>query len=221
MPTEIHSISLGFDNCYVLKDEGVVVVDAGQPNRLRSFRRGLEGASIRPEEVSLILLTHAHWDHMGSAAAIKEYTGAPLAVHRSEAAWVVSGSPPLPPGITRWGRIFMGVHRLFNSFINVEATNVDIELTDKPWSLTEFGVSGSVIHTPGHSPGSVSIILETGEAFVGDLAMNRFPLTLKPSLSILGDDREEINASWDNVLRHGVSTIHPAHGKPFSVEAIR
>ncbi|MBT8401019.1 MAG: MBL fold metallo-hydrolase [Rhodothermia bacterium] len=204
-----------------MRHSGVVVVDAGQPNRIQSFCRSLDRLGIRATDVNLILLTHAHWDHMGSAAAIKEYTGAPLAVHESEVDWVVDGSPPLPPGITTWGRLFMGVHRLFTPLIDVTATEVEISLSGLTWSLEEFGVPGKVIHTPGHSRGSVSVVLDTGQAFVGDLAMNRFPLTLRPSLSILGDDRGRIVASWREVLRHGVKTIYPAHGKPFPAKAIR
>lgn len=218
--TEIHPIALGFDTCYVLRARGTVVLDAGQPNKGCAFADGLERAGIRPDEVRLILLTHAHWDHMGSAAELKEITGAPLAVHAREAAWVRSGEPPLPPGITPWGRAFMAMHRLAMPLIDVPPAEVDIELARFPLDLEEFGVPGTVIHTPGHSPGSVSVVLESGEAFVGDLAMNRLPLTSRPSLSIFGDDPEALQASWERVLEFGPARIYPAHGAPFSPEAV-
>jgi glyoxylase-like metal-dependent hydrolase (beta-lactamase superfamily II) len=220
MSTEIFRIPLGFDNCWVLRGNGVVVIDAGQPNRLSAFQRGLQRAGVRENEINLILLTHAHWDHMGSAAAIKEYTGAPLAVHENEVDWVVSGHAPLPSGLTAWGKFLMRFHHLFTPLIDVPTTEVEIQLTGAPLPLSEFGVSGSVLHTPGHSPGSVSVVLDTGEAFVGDLAMNRFPLTLKPSLSILGDDRRSVNESWRKVLHQGARMIYPAHGSPFAVSEI-
>ena len=52
-------------------------------------------------------------------------------------------------------------------------------------SLRDHGIPGTVLHTPGHSPGSLSVVLDTGEAFVGDLAMNGPPLTRKPDLFLL------------------------------------
>jgi glyoxylase-like metal-dependent hydrolase (beta-lactamase superfamily II) len=221
MDTEIFPIALGFDTCYVLQGRGAVVLDAGQPKKRRAFLKGLRRASIQPRDIGLILLTHAHWDHMGSAKDLKEITGAPIAVHAREAAWVEGGNPPLPPGVTSWGKLFMAVHRLFMPFISVPAAGVDRRLDDDEASLEEFGVPGLVMHTPGHSPGSVSVILESGEAFVGDLAMNRLPLRLTPGLPIFADDLEEVVRSWRRIFEHEVTTIFPAHGEPFSADVMR
>jgi glyoxylase-like metal-dependent hydrolase (beta-lactamase superfamily II) len=82
MEVDIFQIQLGFDQCYVLKSEGVIAVDAGAPNKGRVFVRGLERASIHPQDVQLIVITHGHWDHVGSAGEIKAITGAKLAMHR-------------------------------------------------------------------------------------------------------------------------------------------
>jgi glyoxylase-like metal-dependent hydrolase (beta-lactamase superfamily II) len=219
--TTIHPISLGFDTCYVLVSDGVIVIDGGQPGKGRTFVRGMARAGIPPREVRLILLTHAHWDHMGSAAALKDITGAPLAAHEREASWVETGNPPLPPGVTAWGRAFMAVHRLVMPLIDVPPATVDRRLGDGVTSLDEFGVPGFVVPTPGHSPGSVSVVLETGEAFVGDLAMNRLPLRLTPGLPIFADDLGEVRSSWLRLLEFPVRTVFPAHGRPFSVDVIR
>ncbi|NIM02075.1 MAG: MBL fold metallo-hydrolase [Acidobacteria bacterium] len=219
--TEIRPIQLGFDTCYVLRDAGIVVVDAGQPNKGRAFLRGLSRAAITPEEVGLILLTHAHWDHMGSAAEIKKLTGATLAVHEKEVDWVEHGNPPLPPGVTTWGRIFMAAHRLVMPLIDVPPAEVDRALPDETSALQEFGIPGRVIPTPGHSPGSISVLLDTGEVFVGDLAMNRFPLTLTPGLPIFADDLHRVVESWRRLVELGAQTVFPAHGKPFSIDVIR
>ncbi len=221
MTTEIFPIDLGFDTCYVLRAAGVIVLDAGQPKKGRAFLRGLTRASIQPEAIQLILLTHAHWDHMGSAAELKALTGAPLAVHEKEADWVERGDPPLPPGVTVWGRVFMSVHRLLMPFIEVPPARVDRTLSDAIFRLEEFGIPGVVVPTPGHSPGSVSILLDSGEAFVGDLAMNRAPLTLSPGLPIFADDPAEVLQSWRRLLDLGAQRVFPAHGKPFSADVIR
>ena len=221
MTTKIFPVPLGFDTCYLLQGDGVIVIDAGQPKKGGAFRKGLRGAGVDPSDVGLILLTHAHWDHMGSAKDLKEITGAPLAVHAGEAAWVENGNPPLPPGVTTWGRVFMSVHRLLMPLIDVPATGVDRRLGDDVTSLEEFGIAGRVVPTPGHSPGSVSIVLDSGEAFVGDLAMNRLPLRLSPGLPIFADDLDEVVRSWRRLLEYDVKTIYPAHGAPFDADIMR
>ena len=105
--------------------------------------------------------------------------------------------------------------------ITVPATGVDRRLSDEVTSLAEFGIAGKVIPTPGHSPGSVSVLLESGEAFVGDLAMNRLPLRLSPGLPIFADDPDQVVQSWRRLLELGVTTVYPAHGKPFSADVMR
>jgi len=219
--TRIVSIPLGFDTCYVLESDGVIALDAGEPKRGQAFAAGLARAGIPPERVQLILLTHAHWDHMGSAADLKRITGAPLAVHEREASWVENGNPPLPPGVTTWGRMFMAIHKLLMPLINVPPAQVDRRLCDATISLKEFGIPGVVVHTPGHSPGSVSIVLDTGEAFVGDLAMNRMPLRLTPGLPIFADDMDEVVRSWRRLFELDIATIYPAHGRPFPADVMR
>lgn len=221
MATDIFPISLGFDTCYVLKNSGVIVLDAGQPKKGRAFAAGLGRISVLPGDVQLILLTHAHWDHMGWAAELKELTGAPLAVHEREASWVEHGNPALPPGVTAWGRVFMATLKLVMPLITIPSARVDRRLGDETVSLEEFGIPGIVIPTPGHSPGSVSVLLDSGEAFVGDLAMNRAPLTLSPGLPIFADDLEEVVQSWRRLLELGVTRVFPAHGRPFSADVIR
>jgi glyoxylase-like metal-dependent hydrolase (beta-lactamase superfamily II) len=56
---------------------------------------------------------------------------------------------------------------VFLPFIRIPATDVDVVLGDEEVSLAEYGIPGKVVYTPGHSSGSVSVLLETGEAFVG------------------------------------------------------
>ena len=65
MKTEIHWISLGTCHCYLIKEEGLILVDAGFPGRGKKFLGELKSLSIEPKDISLILLTHSHWDHIG------------------------------------------------------------------------------------------------------------------------------------------------------------
>jgi glyoxylase-like metal-dependent hydrolase (beta-lactamase superfamily II) len=221
MAVDIFQIQLGFDQCYVLKSEGVIAVDAGAPNKGKNFLRGLERASINPQEVQLIVITHGHWDHVGSAGELKEITGAKLAMHRREVNWLEQSITPLPPGVTLWGRVFISLHKKFMPLISIPPAKVDVALGDEGLSLSDYGIPGRVLHTPGHSSGSVSVLLDTGEAFVGDLAMNRFPLRFSPGLPIFSEDQAAVVESWRSLLDQGATTVYPAHGKPFPAEVIR
>ena len=110
---------------------------------------------------------------------------------------------------------------LFLPLVRFPATNVDVVLGDGELFLGDYGIPGKIIYTPGHSMGSVSVLLETGDAFVGDLAMNAFPLRLSPGLPIFAEDVQKVKESWRRLLDEGAKTVYPAHGKPFAAEVIR
>jgi len=125
---------------------------------------------------------------MGCAKEIKEMTGAKIALHEREAPWLENSLTPLPSGVTAWGRLLANSLAKFMLPAHIQATNVDLKIGEEGFSLSEYDIPGKVIHTLGHSSGSISVLLESGEAFVGDMAMNRFPLRLKPGLSIFAED---------------------------------
>lgn len=220
MTAKIFPVPLGVGQGYILQEEGVVMIDGGAPGKAKAFLQGMRRASIDPREIQLLILTHGHWDHIGSAKYIKEVTGAKIAMHEREKACLESGLKFLPPGVTCWGKIFAGILAMFMPLVHVPATKVDIPLGDEEFSLTEFGIAGKVVSTPGHSPGSISIVLSTGEAFVGDLAMNAFPMRLNAGLPIFADDLEIVRKSWRLLLGYGVRMIYPSHGRPFAAERI-
>jgi glyoxylase-like metal-dependent hydrolase (beta-lactamase superfamily II) len=221
MGSRIHTIPLGFDQTYIVKDQGAILIDSGEPKKGKVFLNGLKKTSIKPEEIQLIVLTHGHWDHIGSAAEIKEITGAEIVMHKNEKHCLEESFKLMPPGVTTWGSI---LDKLVTWFIipfkHIRATEVDIVLKDEEFSLNDYGIKGKVIHTPGHSSGSVSILLDTGEAFVGDLAMNKFPLRLRPGLPIFAEDWPKLIKSWQKLLDLGVKFVYPAHGDPFSADII-
>jgi len=221
MNVSIHPITLGLDICYIIQGEGIIMIDGGTPKQAKRFMEALERLSVKPGDIHLIVLTHGHWDHIGSAKEIKEITGAPIALHRQEKDWLEKSLKPLPPGVTTWGHIFVKIMAMFMPLVHIPATDVNIVLGDEELSLIEYGIPGKIIYTPGHSMGSVSVLLETGDAFVGDLAMSRFPLRLSPGLPILAEDMRKVRESWKLLLDKGAKTVYPAHGKPFSVDIIR
>ena len=214
-------VTLGFDQCYLLQAGVAVLVDAGTPGKARVFAKALERAGIAPRDVKLIVVTHGHWDHSGSARDIRKLTGARLALHEREAPWLENAIAPMPPGATAWGRILVGILSVYMPFVRIPACSVDLKLGNEGLSLAVYGIPGKVLHTPGHSSGSMSVLLDSGEAFVGDLAMNGFPLRLTPGFPIFAEDMATLRESWRLLLAQGARMIYPAHGKPFDADIMR
>ncbi len=221
MGINIYPIHLGFDCCYLIQDKGIIVIDGGTPGKIKAFLKGIGKLSIRPEQIKLIVITHGHWDHISSVKDIKEKTGAKIAIHETEKEWLEKGLKSMPPGVNLWGRFLSKAMTMCLPLIKVPAAPVDIVIGNEGFSLAEYGISGRVIYTLGHSSGSVSVLLDTGDAFVGDMAMNEFPLTLRPGLPVFAEDFDKLQESWLMLLNQGVKTVYPSHGKPFPASIIR
>jgi len=221
MAVSIYPIEMGFDTVYVLKGDGLILIDGGDPHKLNVFQEGLAKASVNPKDIQLIILTHGHWDHIGSASDIKELTGAKVLMHQQDMKFLDEAYPSQPPGFSAWGKTLSTILKLYSPLINIPAFEVDIILDGEGISLGEYGIPGKVIHTPGHTRGSVSILMDSGEIFAGDLAMNKFPMRPDPGLPVFGDDMQVVKESWRRVLDMGAKTVYPAHGKSFPTEVIR
>ena len=219
--TEIHKLPLGNCNCYLIKEEGIILVDTGFPNQKDNFRRMLDSLSIAPKDISLILLTHGHWDHIGSAADLKKMTGGTVAINHREKFCVENAVKELPPGIGTWGTVQAVLMRVVAPMTTFPPCKVDLTLDDEVFSLRPFGISGKVLHTPGHSSGSMSLVLDSGDAFVGDLAMSGLPRRIGPGLPSIGEDVSTIRKSYKTLLDNGARTIHPAHGNSFSAAILK
>lgn len=218
--TYFHPIALGIDNCFLLQGEQTIFIDGGAPGSFSTFVSALRRLSVDPKQISLILLTHGHWDHIGALADIQELTGAPVAVHYRDQAWVESGRPDFPAGVTLNGRLMSGIMTALSPMIKTTPVKITKVLDDNGLNLMEYGIAGKVVYTPGHSMGSVSILLESGEAFVGDMAMNEWYLRTTPGLPVLADDIGLVVESWKKLLPEKIHTIYPAHGKPFPMDVM-
>ncbi len=171
-----------------LIDTGVAASPVG------AIEPALRAAGIAIEDVRLILATHGHWDHIGGAHAAVEATGrkAQVAAHRADAGWLRNRAAHIPAYVGARFRFIDDPQALAQTeamvFENISGEVGGIrELSDGDSVDLGRGVSLTVRHTPGHSPGSVTYVLEhAGWAFTGDAvqacgsANSRFPLFADP-----------------------------------------
>ena len=211
---EIHPVSIGHAHVYLIKagDTGVLV-DTGIPGSEQKILAAASKAGLEPKKISLILLTHAHYDHAGSLAALKEASGAPVCCSRYEETHLLSGRTPFPKGLGLYSK---AVSKLAGTILagrkQFTAVQPDILITDER-DLSDFGIPGRIVPMPGHSGGSIALLLENGAAFIGDAAFNILPWSVVPPFA---DDPEDLLTSWRYLLQSGAEHFYPGHGKPFS-----
>ena len=199
-------------NCYLVKtSSGFILIDTGLPKRRSDLERELETAGCKPGDLKLIIITHGHLDHNGNTAYLREKYGAKVAVHGGDSVMTESGDmfrgvKGLAVTIIRMILPLMGMSR-YDSF------KPDIILEDGH-DLSEHGLDARVIHVPGHSKGSIGVLLTGGDLFCGDILGN----TGKPEKTTIVDDSAELDASVDRLRTLEIETVYPGHGKPFRME---
>lgn len=217
-------LRIGFSNvnAYLISaQDGYVLIDTGDPGLTFLLFRALARYGISPHQIKLIILTHIHFDHIGGLWAIQAQSGAPVMVHQAEAADLAAGRVVIPPGV---GPLFKDMARAgqwlsrFFCFPGYQAEHI---ITTEEMSLQDFGLAGRILHTPGHSPGSISVLLDNGDAFTGDLCPNFFPRNLWTHFPPYADDVATVYRSWDKLLSAPVKMLYPGHGRPFGAEVLR
>jgi hydroxyacylglutathione hydrolase len=203
-------------------DAGAILVDAGMPGQAGQILDALAAHGVKPEVIRLILITHGHVDHIGSARELRERTGAPVAIHMGDAA-ALRGEEDLTESAVPTSRLFGMLMRLGARLAPSgpdSALEPDI-IFDAAWRLDEYGVAGEVIPTPGHSPGSVSLLLDNGEAIVGDLVMGSM---LFPKRAIPPRIAWDLDLNWASlraVLDRQPKIVYITHGQAYAPEVLR
>jgi glyoxylase-like metal-dependent hydrolase (beta-lactamase superfamily II) len=156
----IHKVDGVNANVYLVFDqEQLMLIDTGMPRNAKRILDYVHKMNRKPSEITRIVLTHCHMDHVGSAQQLKQLTNAKIAVHREDAQFVAGEKAlPFPRGAV--GILF----KVFSPFFKPRPVRPDIVLDDgdKVGRLT-------VVHTPGHTPGSISLYdSERKLIFVGD-----------------------------------------------------
>lgn len=209
---QIHPISLGMVNTYLVKGQGCILVDTGMSNHVDKIIQTLESHSVKPKDISLIVITHNHTDHVGGLKKLREITGAKVAIHKSEAPALAAGKTTEVKPNTFFGKVLIKLLR------NAEAEQVQADiLIDGEYDLNEFGIAGKLIHTPGHTPGSISVLLHNKEMIVGDLFTGKDNKASKP---IFATDPKELKSTLEAIVNLAPSKIYTSHGKACKVDTL-
>jgi len=166
MTIRIHPLPAGLAIAFLIESpQGLYLVDSGSPRTGQVVLRKLR--ELGRSDLKLIFITHAHFDHYGSAAELRRQTGAPIAAHPADAQAMSLGLSPL--GTTRAHGFLLRLSLPVALRLQpVEPTLCDIPMEDGE-TLERFGLDAYVLHTPGHTPGHCCLIVERNTAFVGDL----------------------------------------------------
>jgi glyoxylase-like metal-dependent hydrolase (beta-lactamase superfamily II) len=212
-----HGISLGNVSVFLLYRPGeAILVDSGNAGSEVKILEKITSLGLQPGNLRLLILTHAHFDHAGSAARIRELTGCRVVAHRLEAERLRAGFTGLPPG-TRWkAKLLVGIGRsLAGRLGKFPPVNPDILVEDE-MDLSEYGFPGRIMHTPGHTVGSMVVLMGNGELIAGDSV---FGLVNKQHFPPFAEDLPALVGSWKKIRELGAVTIYPSHGRIVSWES--
>jgi len=176
-------------NVYLLVGDRLTLVDTGFKGRARQILRKVRQLGFSPSDIDSIIITHHHADHIGSLAKLKKSTGAKVLAHPADARYINGQLPPPGPARPSWhDQITFALSRFFP----VAPSTVD-QLVDEGSVLPVLG-GLHVLHTPGHTPGSICLYLPEERVLIaGDLLSHRFRLGL-PSKTFTVDIEQEIRS---------------------------
>ena len=208
----IHRIDGVNGNAYLVGVDDLALIDTGMPNNDGRILKYLEGLGRKPKDIKTIIITHGHVDHTGSLDAMKKATGAKVAAHRKDAD-VIAGRKQIqrPKG---GGSLLLSVVAFFFKVFKAKPVQPDILLDDgdKIAGLT-------VLHVPGHTPGSIALIDKKRRAiFVGDtLRVGKGGIEAGPKRFCWDEKLEkESNAK---ISRLDFDILLSGHGEPLMPEA--
>ncbi len=194
-------------NVYLVMDENPLLVDTGLPRNAKKILHYINSCEMTPSELSMIVLTHAHLDHVGGVQELKERTGAEVLIHEKDAA-ALAGEEPLPSS-----RGFSVFSRIISFLLRFGSVYPDKRI--KNGKIGEF----SVIETPGHTPGSIALYDEKrGMMFVGDtLRVSGGTLRGPPSPPTI--NMTEAKRSIEKIAEFEFDILLSGHGKPLHTNA--
>ena len=191
MPAPISIVNVGYrsTNFWVLSaGRSRLLVDLGWPGMFGALEAALKRKDIPLAEITRGFATHFHGDHAGAAQDLKN-RGMRLIVTPEQVPHIAAMQQWMKPA---------------DQYTEISLhDNVVVPLGESRAFLKGLGFDGQLVHTPGHSDDSVSLLLDSGEVFTGDLT--------HPS-RITEDEAAVTMQSWRRLAERGATLVHPGHG---------
>ncbi|MET9375919.1 MBL fold metallo-hydrolase [Streptomyces sp. NPDC002992] len=210
----LYLLHFSIGQAYLWRDEEeLTLIDAGWVDSAPEIETAIRGAGLDPAALRRIVLTHCHRDHVGSAQELADRFGADILAHRLDAP-VIRGEAPVPEPVLLDWEIPLYEHGM--TVPVAPATRVDRELEDG--DVLDFGGGAVVVHTPGHTPGSLAVHLpEHGVLFTGDTVATVQGVTF----GVFHVDRELAMESMRRMAELKPSVLCCGHGDPVTTDTAR
>ncbi len=177
-------------NTYLIEgDKGTILFDTGWAGTFGAFCKELGEKHKKLQDIGFILISHFHPDHMGIAGEIAEYGPKVLVVDLQL------------PYIHYSDAVFEKEHNKYFKPLSESDIQV-ISIDESRAFLGSIGIKGEIIHTPGHSDDSISLFLDEGSLFVGDL---------NPLYELEMHTGTEIEKSWKHLLSLSPRKVYYGH----------
>jgi len=182
-------------NCYLLESsDGWIMIDTDMPDTLPQLLRLLKQQEVQTSDIKYLIVTHFHPDHAGLAQNLKDF-GINLVLHVSQV-----------PYVDKLNRFFKKNPNY--NYKDITEDNIVVSSAESRRLLKDVGIDGEIIQTPGHSEDSISLIIDEGCAFTGDL----------PQFSYMeAFDDPTMKGSWKLIQDNQIKNIYPAHGNPYKL----
>lgn len=216
---EIVQIKLSLSNVFLIKAKQPVLVDAGSPEDLPRIERALATHGLKLENIAMVIPTHGHSDHAGTAALIKRSSPARIALGKGDVQMAKAGhNDDLKPT-----NFMAELLKRFAIDPNYEPFAPDI-IIDGSLDLAPWGIQGKVLTMPGHTPGSVVVILDDGHALVGDMILGGyFGGAIFPEHAGQHYFHADLAGNLENIkslLKLPIKTFYLGHGGPVTRESV-
>ncbi|SRR6266508_5694520 len=166
---------------------GKLLVDCGWPGTFLQFTKELKRKGISLKEIEYLLVTHFHPDHAGLTQELKNQ-GTKFILPDCQVDFV----PPFAEYFKEKSLPYVEIK---------QNDNLILKLEDSRKFLANIGLNGEILHTPGHSDHSITLVLDEGFAFTGDLHP-----------SFMNTEDVKTRESWDKIYQHKITRIFPGHG---------
>lgn len=214
----VHRIPLSISNAYLITGPVNILVDTGSPGEEKKIVKFLAKKGLKLSDLALILHTHGHSDHYGSTQELVQQHPVPTMLHSGDLPKALSGSNGPIATTTLFSRLLRPlVDKPFEP-------HRPQHLADDFSDLSQFGLNATLYHTPGHSEGSISIALDSGDIIIGDILMGGMMggalFSTLPGYHYFIEDRKKLHRSIEAVLQLRGERYWVGHGGPFSHSAI-